>query len=359
MAKKYRRKSKPASPDARKTVEKAEALHESVERMEHTAEEVHRAIDRVHQKAKKVHKKIRKSLERASSHGDFISGKSFPIVGIGASAGGLEAATELLENLPADTGMAFVLVQHLDPTHESALTSLLARATKDARDRGGKQRTTRPNRLYSFADQGHRNFQPPAQAVSARRRQRGIFSDRPLFYSLATHNGDNIAGIILSGNGSDGTKGLLAIKAAGGITFATGQKIREISDDARQRRRRRLRGFCAAAEKIAGELQHIAGRLGELPPHEAESGTAPASEERAFEGHSRPAAPADGGGFHVLQTPDACNGGFSGAWFCTNWNRSRNTAISCARTRARSSNCSTMCSSHVTGFFAMRRCFTR
>ena len=58
------------------------------------------------------------------------SRNTFPIVGIGASAGGLEAMTQLLKHLPARTGMAFVLVQHLDPTHESALTSLLSRLTE-------------------------------------------------------------------------------------------------------------------------------------------------------------------------------------------------------------------------------------
>ena len=56
--------------------------------------------------------------------------KSFPIVGIGASAGGLESIRQLLEELPAKTAMAFVFVQHLDPTHESQLTDLLSRATK-------------------------------------------------------------------------------------------------------------------------------------------------------------------------------------------------------------------------------------
>src|SRR6266700_3538878 len=55
---------------------------------------------------------------------------SFPIVGIGASAGGLEAFTKLLKKLPADTGMAVVLIQHLDPKHESILTSLLSRSTR-------------------------------------------------------------------------------------------------------------------------------------------------------------------------------------------------------------------------------------
>lgn len=59
-----------------------------------------------------------------------VSGEmAIPIVGVGASAGGLEAFTELLKALPLDTGMGFVLVQHLDPQHESALAKLLARTT--------------------------------------------------------------------------------------------------------------------------------------------------------------------------------------------------------------------------------------
>ncbi|HSU50613.1 MAG TPA: chemotaxis protein CheB, partial [Segetibacter sp.] len=65
-------------------------------------------------------------------NGDIVDGKessAFPIVAIGASAGGLEAITELLQNLPADTGMAFVYIQHLDRSHESALVPILKRAT--------------------------------------------------------------------------------------------------------------------------------------------------------------------------------------------------------------------------------------
>src|SRR5690348_17415578 len=57
-------------------------------------------------------------------------GGSFPIVGVGASAGGLEAFTELLSHLPANTGMAFVLIQHLDPRHESHLTELLSKVSR-------------------------------------------------------------------------------------------------------------------------------------------------------------------------------------------------------------------------------------
>src|SRR5207237_10441634 len=75
--------------------------------------------------ATKTSDKDNREHSLAKSNGDL-----FPIVGVGASAGGLEAFTRLVEQLPADTGMAFVLVQHLDPEHESKLPQLLGRATK-------------------------------------------------------------------------------------------------------------------------------------------------------------------------------------------------------------------------------------
>src|SRR4030095_1986583 len=66
----------------------------------------------------------------APGEGQSATNTPFPVVGIGASAGGLEAFKQLLDHLPIDTGMAFVLVQHLDPTHESILTELLSRSTR-------------------------------------------------------------------------------------------------------------------------------------------------------------------------------------------------------------------------------------
>jgi chemotaxis response regulator CheB len=70
------------------------------------------------------------TLTRAGSAGPKARAKSFPVVGIGASAGGYESFTKFLEKLPVDSGMAFVLVQHLDPKHESKLTELLSRTTR-------------------------------------------------------------------------------------------------------------------------------------------------------------------------------------------------------------------------------------
>src|SRR6266404_4750909 len=73
---------------------------------------------------------------------------SFPVVGIGASAGGLEAFTKLLQKLPADTGMALVLIQHLDPKHESILTALLARSTRMPVREVSNRMPVEPNHVY-------------------------------------------------------------------------------------------------------------------------------------------------------------------------------------------------------------------
>src|SRR5271154_5502993 len=74
--------------------------------------------------------------------------RAFPIVGIGASAGGLEAFRQMLGKLPVDTGMGFVLVQHLDPTHASQLTSLLSRATRLPVSEARNRTAVRPNHIY-------------------------------------------------------------------------------------------------------------------------------------------------------------------------------------------------------------------
>src|SRR6266446_6647218 len=91
--------------------------------------------------ARKTQRKPKPSVSTAAS-------PSFPIVGIGASAGGLEAFTKLLQKLPADTGMALVLIQHLDPKHESILTSLLSRATSMPVQEVAHKMKVLPNHVY-------------------------------------------------------------------------------------------------------------------------------------------------------------------------------------------------------------------
>ncbi len=144
-----------------------------------------------------------------------------PIVGIGASAGGLEAFTQLLKQLPLDTGFGFVLVQHLDPLHESALSQLLARATampvrevtNNLRVQANRVYIIPPNASMGIAN-GRLKLQPRARnGLPAR-------SIDFFFEALAKDQQERSVGVILSGKASDGTVGLEAIKAEGGLTFA-------------------------------------------------------------------------------------------------------------------------------------------
>src|SRR5260370_38682956 len=98
--------------------------------------------------AKSKSKAPRGARRIAPASDEPTQGASFPIVGIGASAGGLEAFTKLLQKLPADTGMALVLIQHLDPKHESILTSLLSRSTRMPVREVSNRMPVEPNHVY-------------------------------------------------------------------------------------------------------------------------------------------------------------------------------------------------------------------
>ena len=141
------------------------------------------------------------------------------IVGVGASAGGLEAFTGLLKELPSDSGLALVFAQHLAPAHESMLAEILQRATPMPVDEARDESPLEPNRVYVM---------PPARTILLRDGRlrltpRAEGQHHPidhLFESLAATQGHRAIGVVLSGTASDGTAGLAAIKAAGGITFA-------------------------------------------------------------------------------------------------------------------------------------------
>src|SRR5712692_5816735 len=146
---------------------------------------------------------------------------SFPIVGVGASAGGLEAFTQMLRALPVDTGMAFVLVQHLDPTHTSMLTEILSRATGMPVAEVKDQMPAQPNHVYIIPPGMNMVISQGVLQLSPRTETRGQHRPiDPFFRSLAEDQGHKAIGVILSGSATDGTLGLEAIKAEGGITFA-------------------------------------------------------------------------------------------------------------------------------------------
>lgn len=148
--------------------------------------------------------------------------KAFSVVGIGASAGGLETYTELLRHLPEDTGMAFVLFQHLDPKHASILAELLVKATRMHVIEVKDGMLVEPNHVYVIPPNVDMAILHERLDLLPRFTE-GRHLPMPIDYffrSLAQDQGNKAIGIVLSGTASDGSQGLVAIKAEGGITFA-------------------------------------------------------------------------------------------------------------------------------------------
>ena len=145
---------------------------------------------------------------------------SFRVVGIGASAGGLEAVSELLGALPVGTGIAYIVVQHLDPHHQSLLPEILAKTTAVPVTLALDGEVVRPDHVYII----------PPNATLTVADQRFHLTKRPaferhlpvdaLFKSLATAYAETAIGVVLSGGDSDGSLGIQAIKHEGGIVFA-------------------------------------------------------------------------------------------------------------------------------------------
>lgn len=146
---------------------------------------------------------------------------AFPIAGIGASAGGLEAFTELIGALPANTGIAYVLVQHLDPRHESALPNLLARATKMPVLEARQNARVLPDHIYVIRPNTSLTISDGVLRVATRKLNGRQHMPIDIFLrSLAEDKKTASIGIILSGTASDGVLGLRSIKAEGGLAFA-------------------------------------------------------------------------------------------------------------------------------------------
>ena len=147
--------------------------------------------------------------------------KRFPVVGIGASAGGLEATSALLKAVPSNLGMAFVVVPHLDPLRESAFSDILSRTTRmpvlDAKD----QTRVEPNHVYVIPPNFEMTVAEGVLHLAHTGEHRMVRTTIDTFLrSLANDLGNYAIGVILSGTASDGTIGLAAIKGEGGITFA-------------------------------------------------------------------------------------------------------------------------------------------
>ena len=148
-------------------------------------------------------------------------GDDVPVAAIGASAGGLEAFRDLLSHLPVDTGMAFVLVQHLDPKHESMLTELISRSTKMPVLEVKNGMGVEANHVYVIPPNATMTIDDHTLRLGTREETRGQHMAVDSFMrALAEAQGSNAIGVILSGSGTDGTLGLAEIQAQGGVTFA-------------------------------------------------------------------------------------------------------------------------------------------
>ena len=153
-----------------------------------------------------------------------LSANLFPVVGVGASAGGLEAFKRLLRAIPENSGMAYILVQHLEPTHESMLMDILQKVTPIPVREITNNVRVEPDHIYVI----------PSNKLLTANDGRLELSPRPpkneknmpidvFFSSLSEVHREHAIGVVLSGMGTDGTLGLKVIKDHGGFTFAQDQ----------------------------------------------------------------------------------------------------------------------------------------
>nr|WP_305889057.1 CheR family methyltransferase [Parvularcula maris] len=145
---------------------------------------------------------------------------SFPVIGIGASAGGLEAVTEMLREGDPNTGMAFVLVQHLDPNHESMLPELLSRKTRLSVRQVRKGDRIEPDTLHIIPPGNALSIEEGRFVLTAFDEPRGLRRPIDTFLeSLGAAQGADCACVILSGTGADGSEGLRTVKEMGGVVL--------------------------------------------------------------------------------------------------------------------------------------------
>ncbi len=212
-------------------------------------------------------KDARKPVKRAAKarpaapdvqHHSHNGERTFPIVGIGASAGGLEAFTELLTALPLDTGMAFVLIQHLEAEHESMLTELLSKVTEMPVTEVRKATHVEPNHVYVIPANADLSLFEGSLRVSNRKAPAGRHLPIDYFFgTLAETQGHLAIGVVLSGTASDGTLGLKAIKTAGGITFAQEPKSAKFDGMPKSALLAGCVDFVLTPERIARELSQL------------------------------------------------------------------------------------------------------
>jgi two-component system CheB/CheR fusion protein len=184
--------------------------------------------------------------------------KLFPIVGIGGSAGGLEAFIELLKHLPTNTGMAFVLIQHMSPHKQSLLSEILSISTKMVVSEVESGITVEPNQVYVIPPNVSMTIANGVLNLTPRPRSSGQFMSVDTFLlSLAQERGNKALAVILSGGDGDGSRGLAAVKTAGGVTFAQSEDTAKVDSMPNTAVATGLVDFVLPPQKIAQKIAEI------------------------------------------------------------------------------------------------------
>lgn len=142
------------------------------------------------------------------------------VVGLGASAGGLEALQQFFKYMPPDSGMAFVVIQHLSPNYKSMMVELLSKTTDIPVHRIVNAMRVEPNQVYLIPPKMQVTLSHGTLLLDEIDHSKGLVLPIDIFFkSLAEDQGERAVGVILSGTGSDGTRGVRAIKEAGGMVM--------------------------------------------------------------------------------------------------------------------------------------------
>ena len=202
----------------------------------------------------------------------------FPIVGLGASAGGLEALELFLQNVPEGSGMAFVIVQHMDPTHKGIMAELLQRATAMKVTQVNDRTRVQPDCVYVIPPNKDMSILHGVLHLLDPVAPRGLRLPIDFFFrSLADDAEERSIGVILSGMGTDGTLGLKAIKGKAGVVFVQDPASARFNGMPRSAVEAGLADVVAPVEALPGK---IVAYLHHVPP------TAKAGLAEEDEGHS-------------------------------------------------------------------------
>lgn len=195
--------------------------------------------------------------ETNDSTSDRLAKSDFAIVAIGASAGGLEALRRLFANLSANPGMAFVVIQHLDPERPSLLANVLAGDAQMPVVEVTANTRAEPNRVYVIPPDADLDIHGGLLTLIPRQARTLHLPIDAFFRALAADCSERAIAVVLSGCGSDGTEGLRAIKAAGGIAFAQEPDSAQFRSMPESAIASETVDFRSSPEEIAKELERL------------------------------------------------------------------------------------------------------